>query len=430
MKHTFGTSGRRRSRLIPVLAAAVALTMAAAGCGGDDGGGDDGGSGGSGEPITLGLVAPRSGALADFGEQVNRGAEIAVEEINAAGGVDGRKLQIVWEDDKSSNDGMSAAIRKFAGDKVNLQFGFTISSGCLAATPIGDQLGAVMLGLCAATGMTGKDRIAKNFFNVSNSTDAYNTATVQKLVATNPGVTDWSVFGFDYVIGKQQWETTKKVLAAQGVTVNVGQEVFVPIQTQDYVAQVDAMARNIDGANKAKQGLVLSTYGSGTTTFLQQAARVNLLDKFSAIVSGGNYWSAGVSMNGNAPEVWNGYDYWWDAEGNPPAAQKFLDTFRKKYPDAVPHSWNAEGYESVVAYATAIEKAGSTETDAVAKALTEITIEGLSGPYQLDPETHASNRPVTVTKSVGDASSPAKLKTLESAIVTSDVYLNPAAKAS
>src|SRR5690606_33995714 len=101
--------GFRRLRLVP---AVLALALTAAACGGDGGGDGGGGDSGSG-PIKLGLVAPKTGPLADFGAQVEKGAQVAVDLINADGGVDGRDLEILWEDDQSSPDGMTAAIRKF-----------------------------------------------------------------------------------------------------------------------------------------------------------------------------------------------------------------------------------------------------------------------------------------------------------------------------
>ena len=88
---------RRRARLLQ-LAAGASLLLAMTGCSGGLAGGGGGGDDGDG-PITFGMLAPFSGSESAFGAYMQNGAQLAVDELNADGGVLGRELELVVEDD-------------------------------------------------------------------------------------------------------------------------------------------------------------------------------------------------------------------------------------------------------------------------------------------------------------------------------------------
>ena len=105
-------AGTPRRRWTKALVALAALSLVAAGCGGDDdSGGDGAASSGSKEPITIGFSIAKTGFLAAYDGPPRTAAEIAINEINEKGGIDGRKLEIVESDTKSDqNQGSNAAI--------------------------------------------------------------------------------------------------------------------------------------------------------------------------------------------------------------------------------------------------------------------------------------------------------------------------------
>lgn len=418
-----GARSRHRRLLYSVAAPAIAVTLLAA-CGG--GGSDSGGGSGSGT-ISLGLVAPKSGALAEFGTDLNQGAQIAVDEINAKGGVLGKKLAIDWRDDQSTAPGMTSAVRSLASAGHKLMFGFTNSAACLSSLPIAESLGASMVGVCAAPGLTGPDRVAKNYYNISNTTHNYAVAEAQAFVKKAPEITDWYVFGFDYVTGHDQVDSFFGALKDQQQPYTIKSSTYVPLLQQDYTTQVNALAQKLSRSGFEHRALYLATYGAGTIAFMQEAQQVGLLKNFSTIVTGGNYWSTATTLKENAPQAWNSYDFYHSMPGNTPAAEKFVKSFQAKY-HKLPFSWNSEGYQSVYAYASAIKAAGSADSDKVTAALADVKVDGLTGTYGFDPKTHNPDQAIAVTVTVGDKNAPEGVKLVDSFLVPPAVYNNPKSK--
>lgn len=128
-----------RSRALTALVSTVVL--AAAGCAGTEGGG----SGGS-EPLEIGLAQPLTGPVAGAGIAVRRGAELAVKEINADGGVKDRKLKLVVEDDANDPATCTNVAQKLAMQRqVPAIIGFWGSSCTLAAIPVLERAGIPMV---------------------------------------------------------------------------------------------------------------------------------------------------------------------------------------------------------------------------------------------------------------------------------------------
>ncbi|MFI7482031.1 ABC transporter substrate-binding protein [Kocuria sp. M1R5S2] len=125
-RNTYGSTARRRTA---VAVAAVAATMAVAGCGG--GGGGDGSG-----PIRIAALYPTSGSLALLGEESWRGANLAAQAINEAGGIDGRDVELVQADVPDVNAATSEARRMLDNEGLDLAIGTYSSSLALAASEV------------------------------------------------------------------------------------------------------------------------------------------------------------------------------------------------------------------------------------------------------------------------------------------------------
>lgn len=95
------------------------------------------------EPLKIGLAAPLSGPDAGFGQGARLGAEQAVAEINRTGGVTGRKLQLIVQDDAADPKQAAAVARRFAGSGVRFVVGHLTSGATAAASPIYEEAGTV-----------------------------------------------------------------------------------------------------------------------------------------------------------------------------------------------------------------------------------------------------------------------------------------------
>ncbi|KAM9863260.1 branched-chain amino acid ABC transporter substrate-binding protein [Leucobacter sp. BZR 635] len=134
-------SGGKRLATLGAIAAAAALVLS--GCSGGLAGGDGGGS--SDGPIKLGMLAPFSGSEAAFGDYMKFGAQLAIDEINADGGVDGRDLELVTEDDGCDATQAVSAANKLVSAGVHASVGGYCSGATLPTLPVFEAAGVPMV---------------------------------------------------------------------------------------------------------------------------------------------------------------------------------------------------------------------------------------------------------------------------------------------
>lgn len=399
---------RKHGAVSGLLAGAL---VALAGCSseGDSGGGDG--------PITLGLIGPLAGAFADTGTQFQHGAQVALDEINASGGILGRQVAIRSVDTSGGAQASAQAMRDLTADGVDLVFGELSSASCQASAPLADELGAVFITTtCTNDDLTGKDggeAPFQRFFRVGATSAADMIALYKTLHEQAPEVSAYDVFAFDYVSGRLQWQQFSEGLKSLDVPLEVPREYFVPLNEQNYTSQITTLAAGSKGATN--RGLYLGTYGSGTASFISQSGAYKLFDNYDVVVNSGSYWPIATSLKGRAPEVWNGYDYNYQAYDTP-ENEKFVEAYTK-IAGAVPDTWGYQAYLAVKAYAAAITKADSAEPDAVVKALKGVTFTAPQGEYTIDPTTHQGSANIVITHTKGNSDSETGVEVLDLVVV-------------
>ena len=398
--------------------AAMALVIGTVGvlaaCSPSPAGGD------SSEPISIGVVGPQTGPLAEIGENQVAGAEVAIEQINAAGGILGRQVELSNADEQTTPETSTAAVRNLANSGVNLIVGMLSSAGCLALAPQLASMDVALVGTgCTNDGLTGQNGEAApypNFFRTSNNDSALIGPLAQTIAEKFPEATDYSAFGYDYITGTTQWGLFQDGIQEDGVDLTVTSETFVPIGEQNFGLQVQQL---VNGAtDPEKSALYLGTFSSGTGSFLQQAASYDLSSKFAVIVNPGGYYPIARTLNGLAPNVWNSYDYNYAAFDNDENTQ-FVKDFKAKT-GKMPVDWSYDAYVGVLAMKAAIEKAGTTDTAAVLEALAGLKFDTPGGELTMDATTHQANPPVVITNTVGDTSAEEGVKVLETVVVPRD----------
>ena len=374
----------------------------------------------SSEPITIGVVGPQTGPLAEIGENQVAGAEVAIEQINAAGGILGRQVELSNADEQTTPETSTAAVRNLANSGVNLIVGMLSSAGCLALAPQLASMDVALVGTgCTNDGLTGQNGEAAphpNFFRTSNNDSALIGPLAQTIAEKFPETTDYSAFGYDYITGTTQWGLFQDEIQNDGVDLSVQSETFVPIGEQNFGLQVQQLVNNV--TDPAKSALYLGTFSSGTGSFLQQAASYDLSSQFAVIVNPGGYYPIARTLNGLAPNVWNSYDYNYAAFDNDENTQ-FVEDFKAKT-GKMPVDWSYDAYVGVLAMKAAIERAGTTDTAAVLEALAGLTFNTPGGELTIDATTHQANPPVVITNTVGDTSAEEGVKVLETVVVPRD----------
>jgi branched-chain amino acid transport system substrate-binding protein len=415
----FGPAGTRRRSVVKYLAAATSLGLALAACSSSGGSGSaSGGSGSSGGTITLGIVAPFQGALAATGTQMLAAAKIAVNQINASGGVLGKKLVLSTINETGNAVDAATAVRTMSGNGVDLLMGFALTPDCAAAAPVAKQDGVIFLGNC--TGDQFRNASAYPAFWSVSSDNSMQAAASAYVAGKLFQPTEVDTFAYDYAEGHSAWSDIQTDIHKLGLSFTSPVQTFVPLTATDYSTQVAAMSRQLTGSS-AKRVLALLTYGSGTITFLKQAQQYNVLSKFSGIFADGEYYLGAAALGAAAPSVWNSYDYCdWQVFTNS-VNQTFVkqyDAATKSYPD----DWAEQGYTEVQTFAQAIEAAHSDSAGSVVKALSTMTVKNTPiGSFNFDTQTHEANMNVVSCETKGDSTQPDGLAVIKSELVPPSV---------
>lgn len=160
----------------------IILAFILAACGGQPGDGENGDTGGGGEPIKIGLITPLSGPQPERGRILQTAAELAVEDINEAGGIDGRQVELVVADDANdANQAVTAAQRLIEQENVVAISGLLASNRQEAIQPIAERAEVLVMGVIAtATGLVDEHNYA---FRATGSNDTIGPQIAQLAVS-------------------------------------------------------------------------------------------------------------------------------------------------------------------------------------------------------------------------------------------------------
>lgn len=328
------------------------------------------------DPIRVGVPTAMTGAYADLGNQVKRAVELAVEEANAAGGVDGRKVEARFLDTEAKADVARAQGEKLALGGYNLLVG-TIASG--EGLALGPQLGrwdALYLSTVnKANAITGASCTARMFrVNHPDNSDA---AVIKPWLGTRKEQ-KWAAIGMDGAWGRDSVAGFKA--AATGHGKEVISESFSPLGANDYAPYIQKIAES--GA----QGLWVALAGRDAINFATQAKQFGLFDK--VFVAGTSFVTDSTvrTMGDISKGIWGIVNY--SSTLDTPANKAFVAAWNKKYPGTDPTNFEGETYLGMRVLFDAVKKAGSVKPGDVAKAMEGTTFDTVYGPAVMRKEDH------------------------------------------
>lgn len=354
------------------------------------------GGGGGGGPITFGSIHLLSGFASVYGESAKLGYQMAKEEINADGGIDGREIgDIIYRDSEASPDTAVQHARNLVeSEGVDLMIGLDSSGVALQVAPIMEQLQKPFMITHAATpfvtNMGEGDRAKGNKYvfrdGVNLAQNLYGAAkTAQKTNASS-----WTTIGPNYAFGTQTWEYFKAYTQAMDLGYEYMEDAtaYPSLGASDYSAHINKVIE------AEPDGVVTSLWGGDLITFLKQAKNTdffNVVDELLMTVGAATdvLRPMGADMPTN---LWAGTRYWFlspDSDAN--------NTFRKNFLEANPGrppSYNAQNaYTGLYLYKQAIESAGSTDPDAVIDALEGLEWSAPVGDLRINPQSHQAELP-------------------------------------
>lgn len=343
------------------------------------------GSARAAEPIRIGVAEALSGGAAQYGISIRNGFQMATDEINAAGGVNGSKIELVIEDEQGKKDEAINAFKKLIfQDKALMLFGPTLSNSAAAADPIAQAAHIVVFGTSnTADGITTiGDHVFRN--SVTEADVLPVTIRVASKVARIKKVA--VMYGNDDVFTKSGYDAFKKALDDQ----------HMPVTTTETFAKGDvdfkAQLTKIKATNP--DAVVLSALIAEGAPIMVQARQLGLNVPFI----GGNGMNSVKIFDlakGASDGLWVGSP--WSIENRTPENNSFIIAYTKKY-SAAPDQFAAQAYDAMHIATAALKKiklSGDLAKDraAVQAALPAVKWTGATGPFAFRRVNDKSGKP-------------------------------------
>ena len=320
---------------------AVLMVLAMAACGGEPA--NNGGNDTPDTTVKIGGIGPLTGAYANYGLSEKNGAELAVKEINEAGGIAGKQIELSYQDSQGESESAVNAYGKL------MDWGMEVS-----------------LSGSADKCIDGNDKAFRVCFY-----DSYQGAAAAQYIKDNNMVDTVGILyqsDNDYSVGLYNAFVAK--CGELGITIAETQT-FTASTSTDFSTQVNALV------SSGVKLVFIPFYAEEASTFLTQAR-----GKFAD----GVYFFGADGLDGilgkvaQDPTIANNVLMLTPFSADNPAenVQSFVAKYKEAY-GATPDQFAADAYDAIYAIKAAVEKAGSTSGAALASALTSLTVEGVTG---------------------------------------------------
>ena len=316
-----------------------------------------------------------------FLEPYRKGYELALEEINAAGGVNGRKLQIVSRDDGGTpGDAVRAAEELLSRERADVLMGTFASNVGLAVANLANQRKVLFL---AAEPLT--DKIV--WENGNRYTFRLRPSTYMQVAMLVPQAAKlkkrrWAIVYPNYEYGQSATESFKKLLKEAQPDVEFVAEQAPPLGRIDAGAVVQALAEARPDA------LFSSLFAADLQKFVREGNTRGLFRNLTVFNLLGGEPEYLDPLREETPEGWWVTGYPW-SEIDTPAHRRFREAYQKRWKD-YPRLGSVVGYTAVHAIANAMQQAGSTDSDKLVEALKGLRMQSPFGEIEWRAIDHQS----------------------------------------
>ncbi|NUT10917.1 MAG: ABC transporter substrate-binding protein [Nonomuraea sp.] len=362
-------------RLLPSLAC---LALALSGCGGDGGG-----SGGQ-DPIKVGLIVSLTGNYTPLGSEDKKAVELAVEQVNAQGGLNGRKVELVTRDDKTAPDQGIVAYNQIKGD-IDALIGPVFSNAALAVEPLAQRDKMPYLSLAPAQEQV--EPIKSHIFVTPALSSMYAERYLQYIQAQ--GIKTVAVAWDSKSAYSVSGHKSMVALAPQyGVTIAVDEPYetttsdFSPLFTHVRGSKADALVFWGSGAPGVTAAKQYAASGLRTPLFLTASQASKLwLEPMGAAAEGMTVQSAIGVVGAHLPDG-----------KQKQIIDRMAGPYQQKY-GYPPPQFAQDGYSASLLLFEAIRKAGGTDRAKVQQALENMDLITPNGRFRYSPTDHSGLSP-------------------------------------
>ena len=340
------------------------------------------------DAIKIGVVTPLSGTYTPIGQQVRWGLELAAKEVNAAGGIMGHQVELIFEDEEANP---SVAVQKaeklFQVQKVDFLTGTVNSGSTLAVGQTAERAGKLIATTVSfADSITG-EKCSPNVFRV-NARAGQQSAALAAWVAKQKPKAKVFFLGPDYEMGRSTVATFKKTIEELGAQ-PVG-EVFAPLDSKDYTQYFGQLRQ------ARPEVLYTSVAGNDTVRLFTQMQEFGLAKNLLVVGASGTVTSQNIGAIGAAADGF-GTGVGYSVQIDNPDNKKFVEAFKNAY-KSDPDLYGADSYGLIYFYKAAVEKAKSTETDRVRDAMRDLEWSTPQGRKTMRAGDHQAVQPMYVVR--------------------------------
>lgn len=335
-------------------------------------------------PLRIGIIAPKAGIAGTIGECGLRGTLFAVDKINAGGGIAGRKVELIVEEETNPKESIERLRKLVLQDKVDCIQGIVSSGVSLAMGPAAEDMKALTIYWDGTTQDGVKETMPKPRY-VFRSTDNECEAVMSSLLA----IKYWkgkfkTIAGInpDYSYGRNNWAAFLALLKKFGVEAKVVAEQWPKVGTLDLTSHVAAL-------KAAKPDLVFSSLlFADLPVFMRTAHSAGLMEGTHFVFPAAGFQFTALKKSFTPEGMIFGHNtLYFDLKNGSALQKEFVADYFAKYKD-YPH-WEADrAYFAMQVYKAGVERAYKAKNawptvDDVAAAMAGVKVESLGGPGQM-----------------------------------------------
>ena len=333
-------------------------------------------------PVKMGVLAAKSGVLAPVGESGLHGVQWATDRINAAGGILGRKVELIVEEESSPKDTVERFRKLALQDKVDAVTG-AISTGVgLAMGPAAEEMKTIWLAWDATTQKGVEESMPKPKYSFRSCDNEAEAVMASIITARHWKGKFKTVAGInpDYSYGRDNWAAFLAIMKKHNIDIQVVSELWPKLGATDFTSHVAAL-------QQAKPDLIFSCHWAGDTPILMKQAHASGLTantKWVLTTGGGVHEALKKAFTPEGAILGYNSLYFENPKASP-LMKEFVRWHQEKFKEW-PNYESDHGYFTMVAYKAAVERAGKAaggkwpSVDQVIQALEGVEVESISGP--------------------------------------------------
>lgn len=365
---------KRKAFISALLGASMMLSLAA--CGSSSAATTAGVAADTDGKIVIGVISPNTGALAAYGNGIVTGADLAVEQINASGGILGHEVELIKTDDQSDPTECLNAFNSLVAQGVGLIVG-SATSGCTSA--ITDAANEEEICLLAPTATADSITTEDDFIFRACYADSFQGAIAAAYAKQSGYAKVGVVYCAADVYSKGLYDSFSAACAKYGIEV-VDAQSTASLDVQDYTNQFAAMVKA--GVDFVYAPFYYDVIGPYVVPQARAAGYTGIIMGADGYDTTPDYVVDGADLTAFNKVYWTNH---YDPSDTSEKVSSFVKAYEAKY-GSIPSAFSATGYDCVYMYKAAIEAAGSYESTAVRDALadTSAVYECVTGTFSLD----------------------------------------------